>query len=190
MCKGLRGAVGPEVGGARTCRPRASGRAVDAGWIDDAVFALVRFDCVAVGQMGDSVALLEEAVWVVAGELAGCCAKVVGVEQAGDGVAYGAEPDKAGVFHALAEAVVVAAGVAGQGRGADADQGRGGAVGISHAAFRRTRLPVWQSKPDFAQVHGGEVLVGDAEQQVAAVAIEDLAAWGCGRPSLRRRRRS
>ena len=156
---------------------------MDAGWIDDAVFAVGRFDGVAVGEVGDGGALLEEAVGVVAGEVAGRGAKVVGVEEAGEGVADGGEFDEAGVFHALAEAVVVAAGVPGQRRSADADEGRGGAVAVAHAALRDAGLSVRQFEPDLAQVHGGEVLVGDAEEQIAAVAVEDLAHGAVGVPA-------
>ena len=53
---------------------------------------------------------------------------------------------------------------------------------MTHQSFRDPSLSVRQSKPDLTQVHGREVLVGHAEQQVAPVAIEHLPHGAVGVP--------
>ena len=103
-------------------------------------------------------------------------------EEAADGVADFANAHESVVFHALAKAVEVAAGMTGLWWAADADERRQRAVGAAHGPPIPDGFAIGHLQLDFAQVHGGEVLVGDTEQEVQAVVVADLAHGAAGVP--------
>ena len=103
-------------------------------------------------------------------------------EQARNGIAHLADSDQAGVFHALAEPVEIAAGVPGLRRAADADKRRERAVRAAHRALDPNGLSIRYLQLDFGDVYRREVLVGHAQQEVPAVAVADLPHGTVGVP--------
>ena len=139
------------------------------------MLAALGFDGVAVGQWGDQAVLPKESVGILFVEVTRSAAEVIAAEQAGDGVADFADSHEAGVFHALAKAVEVAAGMAGLWWASDTCERHQRAIRAAHGPFVPDGFAIGHLQLDFAEVHGGEVLVGDAEQEVQAVAVADLA---------------
>ena len=150
--------------------------------IDDGEDATGEREGDALTERGDAGALLEKVIGIALDAGSGELAHGLGGNEAGDGVADGFDGGYAGVFHGLADAVEVVAGVADVAEIDGAIEGDQGSVGPAEAPAQNVELAVAEPEGNFEQVAGGEALVRDAEKQEAAIELEDGAEGAVGGP--------
>ena len=128
-------------------------------------------------------ALLQEVVGVALEAGGDEFAHGLGRDEAGHGVADGCDTGQSGVFHGLANAAKVVAGVADVAQVDGALERDEGSVGLAEPPAHGVDLAVAEWKRHFEDVAGGEALVGDAEQEKVAAQLEDGAEGAVGVPS-------